>query len=552
MLTLPRALVLALLALNNLPTTATAAAAATGTRAFAEDTAQARDTAKQAALAWADQAGRSEGLPLGRGSVVVGSVTVRPGTGRAHVRLEQRLGGVPVHGGVAVVHLGPDGRVERVANRMLRTTRVDTRPDLDADEAGELAQWEKHYPDDVVLDRHVELVILPQSPRPVLAYKVSLMLDEVSASAHGFTPEEPVLLIDARTGDVLGEYSGLHTSTAIAGGTGQSLYSGNVQLIGLKATSGPLAGVHWLEDPVRKVTTLDMRNTTDDDWRISSWDAVWGDVASERAAVDVHYGTERTHDYFLLTFGRNGIDGSGGPGTVNSVGGWSAIASRVHYGVNYSNANWSSGNHNLTFGDGDGVTLSPLVALDVVGHEWTHGVVEYTAGLIYQGQSGAINESVADIFGTMIEFYTLGAAGDWLIGEDCYTPGTSGDAMRSMSNPRDAANKGFTTNDDPDHYSERYQGSGDFGGVHINSGIMNNMFYLLAVGGTHRLGGQVTGIGRTKAAAIMYEALVGHFSASETFAQARVDMIQAAKDLYGVNSTEATAVGQAWTAVGVS
>ncbi len=545
MLTRSCALLLAALAFG-LPDSAAAAS-----RPFAADTAEARDAAEQTALAWAAQAGRAAGLPFGRDNVRVTNVHVRPNTQRAHVRLEQRLGGIPVYGGDAVVHIGPDGRIESVANRMLRDTRVDTKPDLDADEAVELARWEKGYPEDVVADEFVQLVIVPQGARAVLAYKVTLVLDEKRAAEIGLDPAEPILLIDAQTGDVIGESSDLHSGTVMASSTGQSLYSGNVQLVGIKATTGWLTGTHWMEDPVRKVMTMDMRGQTVDQWRFSSIDALWGDVVPERAAVDAHFGAERTHDYFLFNFGRNGIDGSGGPGTVGSVGGWSGIAVRVHYGSSWNNAQWSNGAQEMRFGDGNGIRYSPLVSVDVVAHEWTHGVTAHTAGLIYANESGAINEAVSDIFGAMVEFHTLGAAGDWLIGEDCFTPGMAGDSLRSMSNPRDAANNGFTVNDDPDHYSDRYTGSDDNGGVHINSGIMNHMFFLLAVGGTHRLGGTVTGIGRARAAAIVYESLIGYFSSSETFDQARDDMIAAAKALYGVNSVEATAVAQAWSAVGV-
>jgi thermolysin len=183
----------------------------------------------------------------------------------------------------------------------------------------------------------------------------------------------------------------------------------------------------------------------------------------------------------------------------------------------------------------------------------THGVTERTAKLTYSGESGALNEAISDIMGAMVERYTRGeSANTWLIGEEAFTPGVAGDALRYMDNPHKATNNGYTADDDPDHYSERYTGSSDNGGVHINSGIVNKMFYLLAVGGSHHLGGSMVGIGADKAAAIVYKALTAFMTASTNFAGARAAMLNAAAALYGNGSAEHAAVGQAWSLVGVN
>src|SRR5690606_17963299 len=138
----------------------------------------------------------------------------------------------------------------------------------------------------------------------------------------------------------------------------------------------------------------------------------------------------------------------------------------------------------MTYGDGDGAVFSPLVTLDICGHEMTHGITQHTAGLIYSGESGALNESMSDVFGAMVERYAQGAgSATWKRGDACYTPQNGADdALRYLDDTHKARDKGYTADDDPDHYSERYVGPYDNGGVHINSGISNKAFYLLAMG----------------------------------------------------------------------
>jgi vibriolysin len=122
----------------------------------------------------------------------------------------------------------------------------------------------------------------------------------------------------------------------------------------------------------------------------------------------------------------------------------------VHFGSGYNNAFWY--NNQMTYGDGNGSSFSPLVALDIAGHEMTHGVTEYSANLTYANESGALNESMSDVFGAMVESYARGGVVDgdtWKIGEQCYTPSTAGDALRYMDNPHLAGNGGYTSDDDP-------------------------------------------------------------------------------------------------------
>ncbi|MBK7958710.1 MAG: M4 family metallopeptidase [Bacteroidetes bacterium] len=258
-------------------------------------------------------------------------------------------------------------------------------------------------------------------------------------------------------------------------------------------------------------------------------------------ALDVHWGIEKTFDFYKNQLNRNSYDNAG-----------SIIKSYVHYDVKLSNAFWNGSV--MSYGDGDGGLTSPLVSLDVVGHEFTHAVVEYTADLAYQGESGALNESFADIFGTAIEFYSAGSP-NWTIGENVFLKPPF--YMRSMSNPNIAS---FLLNMmQPDTYNGTFWASttspSDDGGVHTNSGVQNYWFYLLSQGGsgTNDISNvfSVTGIGINQATQIAYRNLAYYLTKNSNYSSSFNGSLQAAQDLYGVNSTQVAAVRSAWYAVGI-
>ena len=282
----------------------------------------------------------------------------------------------------------------------------------------------------------------------------------------------------------------------------------------------------------------------------SDADNTWGNGAtSDRATagVDAHYGVATTWDYFKNVHGRTGIanDGKG-------------ALSRVHYGRNYVNAFWSDSCFCMTFGDGDGTTYYPLVNLDVAGHEMTHGITSRSANLTYSGESGGLNESMSDIFGTMVEFQANNAGDppDYQIGEELYinNPGAT-KAFRYMYNPAlEGAGRSVNC------YSSTV-GSLD---VHYSSGPSNHYFYLLAEGSAPKTwpngtygsptcnGSSVTGIGRDAAAKIQYRALTVYMTSGTNYAGARTATLQAATDLYGAGSAQYNAVAAAWSAVNVN
>lgn len=463
----------------------------------------------------------------------------------AHTHVQQRIGGVPVWEGEAIVHLKSDGALADVTDALRENIAVETKPNLSPADALEIAKRLNRGSRFMTHEPTIDLYVYRGEDRDHLTYRVEMpRIDGTDLTSI------PVIFVDAHTGEKVLEYNNLQT------GTGNSLYSGNVTI-----STSSSGATFYMEDLTRRMGTFNMNNTGNTSTgtggtqsRYTGADDVWS-AANERAGVDAHYGAAKTFDYFQTAHGRNGIDGNFGPGTTaaGANAGVSLVSSRVHFGSNYNNAFWFQ--NKMSYGDGNGSSFSPLVTIDICGHEMTHGITERTANLTYQNESGALNESMSDVFGAMVELYADGGvvSGDtWKIGEDAYTPGTAGDALRYMDNPHLAGNGGFTADDDPDHYAERYIGTADSGGVHINSGIGNKAFYLAAVGGVHhRSGVTTTGMGTTDAARIWYRALTVYMTSGTNFAGARTATLNAATDLFGGASAQWTSTATAWCAVGV-
>lgn len=473
---------------------------------------------------------------------------VRDSLGETHVRLDQVYQGVPVFGRQLVVHLDRAGTPRSATGAYLAGITASTQPLITTQDAQTAAR--QRFPGPLLKAPAVDLVLYPTNGSVRLAYRVVLGDDE--------TPRRVVAFVDAANGSLIHAYNDLRTllrapmwpspasattaaseqpsaSAATLTGTGNSLYSGTVSI----TTTQGSVGYRMVDGDRGSLRANDMQNKTFGQGMVfRDADNLWGNGATTdraSAGVDAHFGAEMTWDYYLNVHGRNGIYDDG----VGSL-------SRVHYGTAYNNAFWSDSCQCMTYGDGDGVVFSPLTSLDVAGHEMTHGVTSATAGLIYDGESGGLNESMSDIFGTMVEFYAAAFNNDndppeYWIGEEVWTPGTPGDALRYMDDPTRDSNS-------IDHYSQYYDGID----VHYSSGISNVVFHLLAEGGAHPSSGQpVVGIGRSAAEQIFYRALTMYMVPSETFLRARADTVQAAIDLFGAGTQEVTSVNQAWTAAGV-
>ena len=374
------------------------------------------------------------------------------------------------------------------------------------------------------------------------------------------------LYIDAQNGRVLlydatikhlGKYS--HSNSSKAGVIGNNKASGftfasanaATRYSGSKTIQTSFSGSSYiLSDATRAngIKTYNMQkgtnynnaiNFTDSD---NNWTAAEYDNADkDNGAFDAHWGAEKTYDYWSNVHNRNSYDNQG-----------TAIESYVHFDVDYDNAYWNGSV--MTYGDGSGTYFDILTSIDVAAHEIGHAVCETTANLVYQKESGAMNEGFSDIWGACVEYYAAPSKSTWLIGEDIER--RSGHAaLRSMSDPKSEGQ--------PDTYGGTNwinpnctpTDTNDYCGVHNNSGVLNHWFYVLAVGesGTNDLGDSynVTGVSIDKAADIAYRLESVYLSANSTYANARTYGIQAATDLYGAGSPEVIATTNAFYAVGV-
>ena len=278
------------------------------------------------------------------------------------------------------------------------------------------------------------------------------------------------------------------------------------------------------------IWTVDSRNTSPENdnfnaFHVTSNNNSWNDPIS----VSAHYNGGESYLYFKNVHGRNSINDQNGNilSFINIV---------EKDGTDMDNAFWNG--KAMFYGNGNIGFSSPLAkGLDVAGHEMSHGVVQTTANLEYRNESGALNESYADIFGAMID------RDDWKIGDDVANPNyfRSG-TMRDMENPHNGGNSLNDNGWQPSHYNERYTGTQDNGGVHINSGIPNHAYFLFAT---------ASGVGKDKAEKVFYRALDRYLVASSQFVDLRVATMQAAADLYGANSAVSTALKNALDAVGI-
>ena len=488
---------------------------------------------RQAAVAQAssDSAQTARELKLGSKEALVVKDVARDTDGTEHVRYERTYAGLPVIGGDLVVHRSSGRSVRsvdwahpsrvQVSSVKPRVARVAAMGDAEA------ATPAKH--DDAASARKV---VFAADHKPVLAWET-----RVTGTAKDGTPIDDLVYTSARTGKVLAIDSQVETDT----GTGNSLYSGTVSVTttpggaGWNLTDGSRGG-HKTYDATGIVSETDYRTGT----LFTDADDVWGTgttSSKQSAAVDAAYGAALTWDFYKSSFGRTGIRNDG-----------VAAFSRVHFGNSYENAFWDDACFCMTYGDG-GSTFKPLVEIDVAGHEMSHGVTSATAGLVYSGDAGGLNEATSDVMGTMVEFSANNSSdpGDYYIGEKVMRDGTY---LRRMDNP--SADGGSvncwsssTKNLDP-HYS---------------SGVGNHLFYLLAEGtGSKTIGGRthssttcngttLTGIGRSAAAAIWYRALTTYWTSTTSYPSAANGMVKAARDLYGASSTQCAATVAAWKGV---
>lgn len=350
------------------------------------------------------------------------------------------------------------------------------------------------------------------------AYKFNIYAEEPLYRAY--------LYVDATTGKIIKEQNLICTIDAV--GSANTKYSGTQAI----TTDSYTAGGYRLRETGRGggIETYNLKNSsTYTNTDFTNTTNTWTITTNDQAATDAHFGAEATYDFYKQTFNRNSVDDNG-----------YKLLSYVHYSTNYVNAFWDG--TQMTYGDGQvSQGFNIMTALDVCGHEITHGVVQNTANL-GNGEAGALNEAFADIFGTSVEWFARPTQHDWFMGKDISTTGTP---LRDMSNPN--------SQQQPDTYQGTYWDAN--GEVHKNNGPCIYWFYLLSVGGSGTNDKSqtynVNGITMAKAEAIAYRALSVYMTPSTDYAAVRNYCIQAAKDLYGSCSNEVIETTNAWYAVGV-
>jgi len=477
-------------------------------------------------------------------------------------RLQQYHQGVPVWG-AQVVRDTTNGVPESIFGDISPPLTIGTTPTLSSEDAQRL-----FAAGSIAVLRRPELTVLRLETGDARLAYVSVARSDAGVFR---------IFIDANTGAELLRYSVIETQSAV--GTGRGVL-GDLKKLSVLLQSG----TYFADDQLRPpdLTTYDMRanfprflNLLDGFVPLvqsdiaSDDDNSWIDVS----AVDAHAHIGWTYDYYFKRHARRGLDNRDRRivSLINALTPQQALTQSPDVvGSFVANAFWCddcgpAAVGVMYFGNGipanfafvvSGQTVTPLAgALDVAAHELTHGVTSSSSNLIYLNESGALNEAFSDIMGTSVEFFyqtpgTGRGQADYLIAEDVFRalrPGSI-NGIRSMDNP------GLFG--DPDHYSRRFTGSGDNGGVHINSGIPNHAFYLAIEGGTNRTSGlSVTGVGsanREQIEKVFYRAFVFLLPANATFSTARAATIQAARDLYPTNTAVVNAVTQAWTAVGVN
>ena len=449
--------------------------------------------------------------------------THRDALGVQHTRAPQTVRGVPVWGRERLVHESARGDITHETNTFAANSTgldsLDTRPTCSRDEAvlaakRALVAARVGFAEAALVAEDVELTVLAEDEAsPRLAWVMHLRADVPELVRERW-------FVDASTGLPLRAYDDLQSTRGA--GTGAL---GAARVLEVSAQSGAFAlfdttrvrgGIHTFD-------ALGERNAA-----ASTYVTAPAADAFQDAGVDAHFFAAVVHDYYKSRFGRDGLDGRGG-----------AIRAVVHYGHGVDNAYWDGAR--LVFGDGGEHFRSLSSAIDVVAHELTHAMTEAESGLVYEGQSGALNESLSDIFAAFVEHaFAPDDANNLRIGELVGIDGP----IRDMRDP--------TACGQPAHMKTYLHTQQDHGGVHVNSGVPNNAMALMTVGGRNRASGVelAQGVGWEKSERIWYRVATELLLQRSDFAAAAAATQQAARDL-GYSQHDVDIVTCAWVATGV-
>ncbi|MER5760705.1 M4 family metallopeptidase [Streptomyces sp. NPDC002082] len=476
----------------------------------------------------------AKALGLGGTEKLVVRDVVKDADGTTHTTYERTYDGIPVLGGDLTVHAkgGVTKSVTKATNADIKVADTNATVTPASAEGLAVSSANAEGSKDAKASKAARKVIWAASGVPVLAFETV-----VGGIQHDGTPSELHVVTNAKTGAKITQWQAIET------GVGNSMYSGQVTL-GTSASGSNFT----LTDAGRgNHKTYDLNGGTGSGTGtlFTGPDDTWGNGLPsnrETAGADAHYGAQLTWDYYKNVHGRNGLRNDG-----------VAPYTRVHYGNAYVNAFWSDSCFCMTYGDGTGNT-KPLTSIDVAAHEMTHGLTSVTGNMTYSGESGGLNEATSDIMAAAVEFNANNAndVGDYLVGEKIDIRG-NGTPLRYMDKPsKDGSSK-----------DAWYSGIGSID-VHYSSGPANHWYYLASEGSGAKVvngvsydsptsdGLPVTAIGRDAASKIWFRALtVGYFKSTTNYADARVQTLKAAADLYGAGSVTYNNAANAWAAINV-
>jgi len=446
--------------------------------------------------------------------------------GYTSVKFVQVIDGTEVEGSLMNVHFDENGVIVSVNGNLEENKKIESlgKNTISEEEAIEIAKKQFEYKE-LKNTPKAEKVIITKDDVNYEVYKVNIYYMEPTIGNYD-------IFIEVNSGEIIQTESRIRFNTPVKGSGIDVL--GKERELNLNQHENKYEMLDLTNSTTTSaIGTYDMNNSKKEG-ELSSSNSNFFNSEAHKASVSAHYNAGKVIDFYKILFNRNSLDN-------NRM----EINSFTHYGVGYNNAFWSG--EGMVYGDGDGVEFTYLSGdLDIVGHEMTHGVIDHTAKLKYHNQSGALNESMADVFGVLIatyEKYNVANGGtwtfdsaDWVIGDDIYTPNIEGDALRSLSNP--------TLYNQPEHMNN-YEYSpdtkeGDWGGVHTNSGITNKAAYIIA-----------SNLGMEKTAKIYYRALNNYMTPDTNFEQCKNCIVQAATDLYGANSNEVKVITNGFNSVGI-
>lgn len=461
--------------------------------------------------------------------------------GVSHHRYQQYNNGIPVEGAVFILH-EKEGKVQTGNGTIIKGLNLPAAASVSPELALQKAISEVPSEMYIWQDTESEKMLKELKNDPSASYypepELLIFDKKFGSDASGYTLAYKVeiysikpldrkfVYIDAISGNVLHSINMIQHTDVPA--TGLTKYNG-AQPVTVDSVS---PGSYRLRETGRGngVITRSAQNGENYILAVDVYDNNDTLFDTDDIAMAAHWATEKTYDYYFNTFGRNSFDNNG-----------AALLSYVHYSSNYANAFWDG--TRMTYGDGNS-QYSAFTAIDICGHEITHAVTTYTADLIYQDESGALNEAFSDIFGTCVEFYA-DTTPNWEMGEDI------GVTLRSMSDPNlyDCPDTYHGTKWDYDAFNM------DNGGVHTNCGVGSFWFYLLCEGGngTNDNGEpySVSALGQSTAEMIAYNTLAYFLTPSSVYIDAYHASLAAAESLYGTCSNEVYQTANAWAAVGV-